>query len=46
MIKFILSGFYALIVTYVAVEILHIDSRSLAIVIIAILAGQILFKKI
>lgn len=46
MIRFILSGLYAFVVTCIAIEMLHIRSTSLAIVIIAILLGQIIFKKI
>lgn len=46
MIRFILSGLYAFAVTYIAIEMLHISSTSLVIVVIAILVGQIIFKKI
>ena len=46
MIKFILSGLYAFLLTIFAIETLYIEPNSLMAFVIALLAGQLVIKKI
>lgn len=46
MIKLILSGLYAFLLTFFAIETLHIDSNSLMTFIIALLAGRFVINQL
>lgn len=46
MIKFILSGLYAFLLTFFAIEILHIDPNGLMTFMIALLAGRFVINQL
>lgn len=46
MIKLILSGLYAFLLTFFAIEILHIDPNSLMTFIIALWAGRFVINQL